>query len=233
MTTVVQCCKNTIVSLLNFLTGTKEFSSIQKRLIAIMSLLVAISLSYFEYSYVEGATWWNPWKKDTTINVSINPSLVSTSIAILLILPHYIRSRAKISFYCLMMFSMNIIFFASVISVFVSGAPWKIPFISVSSQTLLFGIVLLSWIGMRSLSGLLWLVLFSLFVFRITEINVAMGQAGVAYVITATLSIICQIFDTETSYIKCISNDFFIAKEIIREDIEETKKSAQSLASKI
>jgi len=93
----------------------------------------------------------------------------------------------------------NIIFMASLIESFLPAQSicilkclrWEV--FCVNPQTLLISAVLLSWVGMRALSGVSILILGIAFLSRAQEINVDLGLHGAFYVLSGFLSIMVQI----------------------------------------
>jgi len=64
--------------------------------------------------------------------------------------------------------------------------------VAVSPQKLLIGVVLFSWLSMRTISGLGIIVLFLAFMSRISQLNLEMGVYGVVYIMCGFFSLLIQ-----------------------------------------
>jgi hypothetical protein len=99
---------------------------------------------------------------------------------------------------------------------------WKgilsIPFINISSQSFLLVAVIFSWIGMRAIASFVWIFLFILAVTRIAGLNVAMDYLGVAYILSAFVSMGLQMKDS-IHLISSFKNDFIGTANQIGGDI--------------
>jgi len=159
---------------------------------------------------------------------SISPSFVSTIAAISLYLSLVIRGRMKLftDVYETIMICLNIMFCASFLEVFIPKEPWPIPIINVSSQSFLIAAIVFSWVGMRAISGFIWIFLFLLAVIRIAGLNVAMGQLGWIYVLSAFVSIGLQL-KSSAALLSSLAVDFRGAASHIAEDTS----AAASLAA--
>ena len=192
------------------MTDTTELPDSIRRLMGIVFMLIAVLISFPEYSYTKKVL--KIW--DTNKVENIRPSLESTLCAIVLVMSSIIRNRTSISVYTSIIYILNILFCASFMSLFFSGEPWKIPIIpfiidiKISSQHFLILAILASWLSMRTLSGFIWIALFFLSVTRLSEMQAAMGAFGVVYVLSAFLSIFCQTKDLMVDFIPSLKNDF-------------------------
>lgn len=107
-----------------------------------------------------------------------------------------------------------------------------IPFIDISSQALLiFGIVI-SWVGMRSVAGFVWIILFSVAVCKMAGDSEAFGFYGVIYILCAMISVFCQLTDLKENFISSLKRDFFSASEDVREEIDSANTILKNTAEK-
>ena len=66
--------------------------------------------------------------------------------------------------------------------------------VTVKPQWLLVGVILFSWLSMRSISGFGLIILFVAFVSRMNQLNLDMGLYGVVYVLCGFFSLLIQSF---------------------------------------
>ena len=131
---------------------------------------------------------------------SIAPQVTSIVWAIIiygaLLARRYVRNFTNLPSFILVV--CNIIFTASLIESFLPAQSvcllkclrWEA--VTVNPQVLLIAAVLLSWIGMRSLSGAAIIVLGVAFLSRAQEMNVSLGLYGTFYVLSGFLSLMVQ-----------------------------------------
>jgi hypothetical protein len=93
----------------------------------------------------------------------------------------------------------------------------------------LLAAVVFSWVGMRAIAGFIWIFLFILAVTRIAGLNVAMGYFGMAYILSAFVSMGLQFKDSITM-LSSFGNDFRGAAYKIGGDIGSSVDMAKSLA---
>ena len=152
-------------------------------------LTIATSFNFKEYVYKNKIIMIF----DYTETLDLKPSLISTFLSILLFGGYIIRnlkeimdSNVKIAFMVL-----DLIFFSGLISVFVGSKDTCLGF---SPQAQLMLIIVLMYLGMRSLIRYL-LVLFLTMVFlHISHVNDAMGFDGCIYMLSAFISFLIQIY---------------------------------------
>ena len=218
-----------VYAIILFFTG--EGSKKKKAAIVFMFIPVFIA---FTQTFTHTRTIFIFFRQTT--NYSIAPSFVSVLAGILLYLSIVVRGRVKIfsNAYETVVVVLNILFCASFLEIFFPKEPWFIPFINISSQSFLLAAIVLSWIGMRTLAGFIWIGLFLLALSRIVGLNMAMGNAGVVYIISAFVSIGLQLKD-HVHLLSDFKNDFIGGSSRIAEDaklsISEAKKAAKKVAS--
>lgn len=223
----------TIKKILEKATDTTELPDARRRLIAVACMATTVFLSCFDYTYTTatpGIFWGETIR---TIKVQITPSLMSTLLSIFLLSSIFIRNKIKISYYNITLYILNILFTASLLSVFVSGDLWNIPFFNISSQSIIYLAAIFSWFGMRSMAGLIWLFIFFLSIFRMSEINIAFGSFGVIYILAGVIGIACQIRDVNVNFLRALRNDFFGYSDSISEDISHAQKTMKDASQTI
>ena len=131
---------------------------------------------------------------------SITPNTISVVWAIIiygaLLARRYVRNFSNPP--TLILVAANIFFAASLIESFLPAQSISLlrmfgkDLITLNPQTLLIAAVLLSWIGMRSLSGVSILILGWAFLARAQDMNQSLGMWGTFYVLCGFLSLMIQ-----------------------------------------
>jgi len=212
-----------------FFTGEGE----KKKKAAIVFMAIPVFISFTqEFEYTKNFLFFFR----STKTYSITPSFISSVAGIFLYLSIVVRGRIKIfsNAYETVVVVLNVLFCASFLEMFFPKEPWKIPFINISSQSLLLMAIVLSWIGMRTLTGFIWIGLFLMALSRIVGLNMALGIWGVVYIMSAFVSIGLQLND-HIQLLSDFKNDFLGISSRIAEDaklsISATKKAAKKVIS--
>ena len=126
---------------------------------------------------------------------------------------------------------VNVWAISGLCSMFVGNSVWNLPFFNISGQTFLLMVVLLSWIGAKSIAGFLWILLIFAGISHITEINSAMGVYGALYVVLFFVSFLLQLSDIV--HFEDLKNDFCgkaeITQDRIKKDVCASKKAVKKL----
>jgi len=153
---------------------------------------------------------------DYTETLNLKPSLTSTFLSILLFggfivrnLNEFMDKNARILFMIL-----DILFFAGLISVFVKSEDNCLGF---SPQALLLLIIVLMYLGMRSLIRYYLISFLTLTFFHISHVNDAMGFDGCIYMLSAFISFLIQLYLNILPINKkeSITRDFFGEKRTL------------------
>ena len=211
--------KSIVHIVLEKITDTNELSDAKRRLIAVLCMFITVFLSFFKYSQVKNVTVYLFWTYSETVSANIIPTLNSTLLSIMLLASIFVRNRIKISYYNIILYILNLLFTSSLLSVFVAGEPWNVPFINISSQSLVMFAIVFVWIGMRAMAGFIWLFVFFLSIFRLADVSFDFGLVGVIYIISGFIGIICQIRDVNGDIISAFKEDFFGYRDQIAGDI--------------
>lgn len=161
--------------IVNTLTDDTAFSGRTKKLLSILFLVIAFGLSLLEYS---GQHWWS--KK-----IDIKPTVISAIISLTMLLPLYLRGilvwRKTI---------YKLIVFVLLLSVFASLANIAILEKGTFTVQLVIAAVALSWLGMRSIAGLGWVLVFIAAAYNLMTVSEAMGFLGFIFIASAFLGLV-------------------------------------------
>jgi hypothetical protein len=186
--------------------------ALNKRVLSIVFMIVAIVLSFFPYEYAipKRILFLFTWTESGVFRLA--PSFISTLASIVLLSSVAVRNKRMMfssTVYSITILVLDILFAASFLEFFVGGKPWSIPFLNITSQTFLIVAIVFSWIGMKSMAFYMWIILYVLAVSRMTTGNVAMGIFGVIYILCAFLSILFQATEMHELCGFSIKEDFF------------------------
>ena len=197
-----------------FMNDEEQFGkNAEKISLALISESVIISFKLFDYK----ATKWFFFTSNEKLNIA--PNMLTLLITMFFALSLYFRNHITISNIpkSIIINVFNILFFSSLISVLFSNEYYYIPLIgetSFTSQSLCLFLLVLSWVGMKSINIFIIPLLVLLSLGRVGEVNKAMGIVGIFYLLFAYVSILLQIIDNKeiqklykTSF-KEFSNDF-------------------------
>jgi len=199
-----------------------DFGNIKEKIsFALMAESVMISYKKFYYT----TTSWFFWTEE--VEVTISPNMFTLVISMSYTLSLIIRNNLKVSDRPkhLIMHFANLLFFASLISVFISNNYFYFPLVgktNITAQTFSGFLIALSWIGVKSLNVIIYPTLAFLSMYRIGEVNKAMGKNGVVYLLCSYFSLILQFFSDSNIEGKCINflNEF--KNDLITENITPT-----------
>ena len=133
--------------------------------------------------------------------LSIAPRTTSILWALLiygaLLARRYVRSFTNLPTFVLV--ALNIVFMASLIESFLPAQSvtllkvFQWDALTLSPQALLICAVLLVWLGMRALSGIVFILLGIAFLSRAHDLNVNLGLYGSFYILSGFLSLLVQL----------------------------------------
>ena len=220
--------------------GTKENKLI---FIAIILMLISIFVACKGYNYDKDGFVIPFINFNTGIGevhdiLTLMPNLLSTLVAIAIYSGVVIRNKVEIFAepIKLTLCVVNILFLASLTSVFVSSKPWSIPFFNINNYAILIVAIALSWLGMKAISGYAWIILLITSMGQMTKVNAAMGFNGTVYILCAFVSLGMQltsgflVVDPNT-----FKSEFYNTKEIVVGDmnksIEATKQGVNNVVN--
>lgn len=121
---------------------------------------------------------------------------------------------------------LNVLFIASFTKVFLSSEHWKLfgfLDLGITSQTIFFITIAISWLGMKTIAGFSWIILFLAAIGTMTEVNTALGAAGAMYILSPFISIGMQLAGRFINIgMSNLKDDFFASANIIKGDINHS-----------
>ena len=199
-----------------------------------MFIPVLLSLFTYHYHYIGHIFFVIP--KHKVEDVIIHPDVITTMYAVFMYSSLLVRGivdidlkteKTPILVMRIVLLSLNVLFIASFLSIFVNAKT----FLGVSSQALFIFAIALSWLGVKSIAGYVWVLLFLLSLGNISKINEAMGLFGAIYVLSAFISIAFQFIPNNkfSELAQAFKSDFKVAKTEIQEDLSEAKKTTEKI----
>jgi len=199
-----------IRNITELVTSEEQFSGTTKKLLSLIFLSIAV---FFSLKTYYGTTLFFFETK-----VRIAPDLISGVIAISMLLPLYARGiliwRKTI---------YKLIVFLLLLSVFASMS--KVAIYQNSSVTgyLIAAAVMLSWLGLRSVAGFGWILIFAAAILNAFATSDAMGVYGFIFIVTAFLGL---VFHADLAPNK-------LATEILKEYRHQTSDIANNITSDV
>ena len=202
------------------LTSEEEFTPKWSKFLSLVFLLITCSFTFFTFTK---PTWFFFQKEFT-----LKPGIVEAIIGITLVTPLYLRNILKwsMSIYGIISFILILTVFSSLITLAEGGDSS-----SIYTQALIFSAILLSWLGIRPLPGIAWILVLLACILNITSVSQAMGNFGYVYILSGFLGILLHSGLNPGQLYKEISSDFGktwrnsgINGSSIKEEISKIKK---------
>lgn len=198
--------------------GVKRILTKQFSIIACMA--IAVLMSFLPYTLQNTSTAFFGKIKTSMQAVSIAPNMLSCLYGIILYSAILIRFRRPLFKNAIETITaiLDILFFASFLTIFVSAETFRIPLtnFSGSGHTILIIGILFSWLGIKAVAGIVWILLLILGLHHISIVNNAMGFYGIVYILCAFVSLVYQIGDIDM--LKTVADDLRIPAEHIKEE---------------
>ena len=156
--------------IMNFLVNDNELESEWQKLLSLIFLCMAGLMSFFSYTDI-GFLW------DTQLKFA--PGFVSTIIGIVLVSPLYLRNILKWnkSIYSIISFVLILLVFASFIELATGGN---------HKNNLVYALIaisiILSWLGIRGIAGISWILVLASAVYAVIVNNLALEFKGFIYI---------------------------------------------------
>ena len=202
------------------LTSEEEFTPNWSKFISLIFLLITCSFTFFTFTKPA----WFFFQKEFTLQ----PGLIESILGISLVAPLYLRNILKwsMSIYGIISFILIVTVFSSLITLAEGGDSS-----STFTQVLIFAALLLSWLGIRPLPSIAWILVLLACILNITSVSEAMGYFGYLYILSGFLGILLHSGLNPGQLNKEFSSEFVNAwrnsskrRSIIREDIRNIKK---------
>lgn len=156
-----------------------ELSSESLRFLSLIALAISGSMSLFKYTQERKFLW--------DLELGFKPSLISALIALMLLSPLYMRKILKWSnsFYGIISFLLILMVFSSFVElIFLGGNNSKLQSMAIATA------LLLSWLGIRGIAGIAWIIILVFGIYNIITNNIVMGFFGFIYIAFGAIGVI-------------------------------------------
>lgn len=185
-----------VEKLISFLLDDKELDDTKLRLLSLIFLFLSGSMSFFGYTH--RILFWNS-------NLTFQPGLVSSVLAILLTSPLYMRGILKWnkSVYTIVSFVLIVLVFASFIEL-AMGGNGKSSIIT----ALLAASVVLSWLGIKEVAGVCWILVIAAALISTITNNLILGFYGFIYIVSGFLGLVLHSGLNPGQLLQGIKNEY-------------------------
>lgn len=204
-----------------------QLDSESLRFLSLIFLLIAATMSLFQYTHIG---FFGMWK--TTVQFA--PGFLSSVFGLILIAPLYMRGILKWnkSIYSILSFILIAMVFSSFIELIIGGGKT----INSIIMAILVAAFVLSWLGMRAVAGVAWVLVLAAAVMSAIWNNLAMGFLGFIYVCSGALGLILHSGLNPGEFMKALKSEYsWEAEEILgktKGDINTLKSSVVFTANK-
>ena len=156
-----------------------ELNSESLRFLSLIALAISGSMSLFKYTQERKFLW--------DLELGFKPSLISALIALMLLSPLYMRKILKWSnsFYGIISFLLILMVFSSFVElIFLGGNNSKLQSMAIATA------LLLSWLGIRGIAGIAWIIILVFGIYNIITNNIVMGFFGFIYIAFGAIGVI-------------------------------------------
>ena len=189
---------SSIGSLISFFVNNKELDGNKLRLLSLIFLLLSGSMSFFRYTH-------HGWLWDS--HLSFQPGFVSSVFAILLTSPLYMRGILKWnkSAYTIISFVLIMLVFASFIELAMGGNGRN----SVITALLATSVVL-SWLGIKEVAGICWILVIAAALTSTIVNNITLGFYGFIYIVSGCLELVLHSGLNPGQLFQGIKNEYLL-----------------------
>jgi len=208
---------------------------------AIVLMVVAVIIACQSYTYTKQGfiiPFVNFEIGRSSKEMTLMPNLLSTLFAVILYSGVVIRNKFEIfkNPLKIVLCIVNVLFLSTITGVFIAG-DFKLPFVNINGYAILFFAIVMSWLGMKSISGYAWIILLVCSLGHMTRVSASMGFVGAIYILSSFISLGMQIASGYLSVDKeAFKRDFYNTGNAISVDINqsiETSKKVLGAASNL
>ncbi|WP_418186649.1 hypothetical protein [Aliarcobacter lanthieri] len=204
---------NPITKMISSMTNDNELGPTGQRFLSLIFLLISSIMVFITYSK---EIWF------FQVSLSMKPDLISSLIAIILISPLYARNILKWnkSIYTIITGIFFLLIFSSLVQLSMGGDGFK----STVNQFIFISAISLSWLGIRAVAGIAWILLFFGVGFSLITNNIIMGFYGFIYISSAFLGLVLHSELNPGKLLSSFKDEFNFSDkmDIVRGDIKET-----------
>ena len=184
----------------------------------------------FVLSMITWSTIQKKWGITSETTFTLTPNLSTTLVGALIYASYLLRygffkkDSAADVFWTIIQGVLDMWVLSSLCAIVVGGKPWQIPFINVDRSAILIFTIIMSWVGMKSVAGFMWIFLILGTIPRLSDANLTMGMAGAVFIICTVLGLILQIKNLLS--VHELTNDL---KFVLTSDVKASKTAAKKV----
>jgi hypothetical protein len=194
------------------------------KIISFVLLCISISFNFRQYSYEK--SFWG--YKIYSQNIDIKPTLITTLFSLLIFGGYIIRNLNEImdDYVKMVFYLLDLVFFAGFLSM---TADSQTNILGFSSQSFLLHLIILMWMGMRSLMRYVLLAFIGSSFMFLSRVNEAMGFTGSLYILLAFISFLIQIYTDILPKVQGMDKEF--CGERKRKKLKDEEEKSRSKLS--
>jgi hypothetical protein len=194
------------------------------KIISFILLCISISFNFRQYSYEK--SFWG--YKIYSQNIDIKPTLITTLFSLLIFGGYIIRNLNEImdDYVKMVFYLLDLVFFAGFLSM---TADSQTNILGFSSQSFLLHLIILMWMGMRSLMRYVLLAFIGSSFMFLSRVNEAMGFNGSLYILLAFISFLIQIYTDILPKVQGMDKEF--CGERKRKKLKDEEEKSRSKLS--
>ena len=195
------------------ITDDNEISKEWQRFASLIFLAFAFLLSLLPYERARMGGLWHS-------AVSITPDLMSTSVGLALIAPLYLRGLLKwnSSPFTTISFVLILGVFASFVQLSLFGSNSILG--TLNFYMILIAIVL-SWVGMRGVAGIAWIIILLLGIYNVTVTSTALEFFGYLYVCSAVVGLCFHSGVNPGEFLDCVREEYSSTTDLLKKRIKD------------
>ncbi len=199
------------------ITDDTTMSTKKQKALSLGFLLIATTMIFITYSKS-----FSLFGFEIKSELKILPSFISAFIAIILIAPLYARNILKWnkSIFTLISFILFLLIFSSLIELALGGNGLNSGIV----EMIIVIAVMLSWLGIRAIAGICWMLLFIAVAFSVVWNNSLMGFYGFIYLTSAFVGLVLHSELNPGHLLPGLKEEFQVSDEIrdiVKTDIDE------------
>lgn len=206
------------------ITSEEKLDQSTSKLLSLLFLLISGGMSFIEYTH-DGFIWDSKF--------SFTPGLIASIISIFLTAPLYLRGIFKWnkSIYTIISLILILLVFASFIELALGGNGID----NIIIQALLLLSLCLSWLGIKPIAGVSWILAFAAAMYSLILNDITLGFFGFIYIVSGFLGLLLHTELNPGEFARITKNEFSgfaeSANSKIKEDTNSTIEIAKTLAT--
>ena len=184
----------------HFLVGDFVFGKTSMRYASLAALLAATAIGFATYVS-------NGWFRSSA--VSLRPDLISGIIAVALVAALYTRRLIEWapSLYSVLSLLLNVTVTAILVEALLGGGgSWLLPGVTMPSLVVLA--LILTWVGMRAVAPIGWLLVVVVGFVNLERVSAAMGFWGYLLIVLIGLGVALQLMQSARNFMPDLRHDF-------------------------